>query len=58
MSKTAQIDEVQCQQCKWWRDRNGNTCFPRAWSYVVSPINETAAHKKTFTADCNFREVE
>ena len=62
MSKTVikQADEVQCQQCNWWRKKNGNTCLPRAYSYVISPVDKTAmpAHKKTFTIKCPFREVE
>lgn len=53
MKIVKQENEIQCQDCDWWRERNGNTCVPRAITYVLSPINETAmpAHLATF-ADC------
>ncbi len=55
-----QRDEAQCQDCLWWKERTkgSNACFPRAFSYVISPINETAmpAHKATFNK-CPSREV-
>lgn len=54
-----QENEIQCQDCQWWleRGKGSNACFPRAITYVLSPINKTAkpAHKATF-GDCPFRE--
>ncbi len=56
-----QEDEAQCQKCDWWlkRGAGSNTCFPRAITYVFSPINETAmpAHKSTFK-ECPYREIK
>ncbi len=54
-----QENEKQCQPCSWWLRRNGNTCFPRAITYVMAPINKTAmpAHKATFDK-CPYRKVE
>lgn len=48
--------KAQCRKCDFWVERNGNTCFPRALTYVLSPINETAmpAHQATFGV-CHFR---
>ena len=44
--------EAQCQDCQWWLERTegSSTCLPRAITYVLAPINETAmpAHKATF----------
>ena len=52
-----QEDEIQCQGCEWWLRRSGNTCFPRVWSWLMSPGNEKteAAHKASFTEDCPFK---
>jgi len=54
-----QKDEKQCQGCKEWLDRKGNTCFPRAYLYVLTPVNETAeaAHKSTF-GNCPYKGVK
>lgn len=54
-----QSEELQCQDCHWWLERteDSNTCFPRAMSYVMQGVNETAlpAYQETFK-DCPFKE--
>ena len=61
MPTELQENEAQCQDCAWWKRRGegSNACFPRAITFVMSPINKTAmpAHKSTFDK-CPYRTIK
>lgn len=46
--------EQHCKDCKWWIERKGDACLPRALAFVFSGINPTAkiVYDKSFTPDC------
>jgi len=56
-----QSKEKQCQYCDFWltKSKGSTTCFPRAFSFILANVNETAkgGHDQTFK-DCIYRDVK